>query len=196
MDVVYCSAITADAGQIALSYRSSRPAAHAYRRHSTKQSTDYLKARPAADRARRGLTRAHWRTRRIGRTATSAMVADRDSDQSWSTAIATATVGVLALTCCDDRCQRRRNHATTGRLNGQTRPGSPTNPGFPASLYASRARNLLQVLNGVWTRLAPPARPHLPPAISGRGGGASHAQPLIIFPHSLIKFPRSFLPGP
>ena len=40
MDVVYCGAIAADAGQFALCYRSSRPAAHAHRRHRTKQSTD------------------------------------------------------------------------------------------------------------------------------------------------------------
>jgi hypothetical protein len=33
MDVVYCGAIAADAGQIALSCRSSRPAAHVDRRH-------------------------------------------------------------------------------------------------------------------------------------------------------------------
>ncbi len=191
MDVVYCSAITADAGQIALSYRSSRPAAHAYRRHSTKQSTDLpekhdqpliehdegLLAHIGALDGLGAPQRAPWSP-----IATATRAGRRRSPPQ--------TVGVLALTCCDDRCQRRRNHATTGRLNGQTRPGSPTNPGFTASLYASRARNLLQVLNGVWTRLAPPARPHLPPAISGRAGGASHAQPLIIFPHSLIKFPH------
>jgi hypothetical protein len=35
--------------------------------------------------------------------------------------------------------------------------------------------------DGVWTRLTPPARPHVLRVLSGRAGGASHAQPLAGF---------------
>ena len=42
---------------------------------------------------------------------------------------------------------------------------------------------------GVWTRLAPPARPHVPPVRSWRAGGASHAQPLTGSRHLLSREP-------
>ena len=38
-------------------------------------------------------------------------------------------------------------------------------------------------LDGVWTRLAPPARPQVLPVLSRRAGGARHAQPLAKFHH-------------
>ena len=34
-------------------------------------------------------------------------------------------------------------------------------------------------IDGVWTRLTPPARHQIPPVFSRRAGGASHAQPLV-----------------
>jgi hypothetical protein len=42
---------------------------------------------------------------------------------------------------------------------------------------------------GVWTRLTPPARPQVPPVLSRRAGGASHAQPLAGFRHLLSRGP-------
>jgi CO/xanthine dehydrogenase Mo-binding subunit len=41
----------------------------------------------------------------------------------------------------------------------------------------------------VWTRLTPPARPHVPPVLSGRAGGARHAQPFAGSRHLLSREP-------
>ena len=80
MDVVYCGAIAADAGQFALWYRSSRPAAHAHRRHCTKQSTDLLgQDDQSLIEHHEGLL-VHWRARRVGWHGNGAVVGERGSD--------------------------------------------------------------------------------------------------------------------
>jgi hypothetical protein len=73
------------------------------------------------------------------------------------------------------------------RLQGEPGQGPAREPGIPYAEGSFRNKDprggIIGGFDGVWTRLASPARLHLPPAISGRAGGASHAQPLAKFPH-------------
>lgn len=61
-------------------------------------------------------------------------------------------------------------------------------------LYVRVRHFVIDGSDGVWTRLAPPARPHVPPVLSGRAGGARHAQPLAGFRHLLSRGPQALLP--
>jgi hypothetical protein len=67
-------------------------------------------------------------------------------------------------------------------------PPCPGLRGEPCRKYAPtpgvRAHvRIIDGSDGVWTRLTPPARPHVRPGTVGRAGGVSHAQPLAGFRH-------------
>ena len=79
----------------------------------------------------------------------------------------------------------RRGRARVGadrrvRLSHDETPSAPKAPpsGAADHLHLRARRRIMWRFGGVWTRLTPPPRPHVPPVRSWRGGSVSHAQPL------------------